>query len=120
MQHHTPYETKHSKYSEVNGQMRKDRVQQLKTGLEKQSSFFQKHSSESESNTVASYEVAKLIAENMKPLVDGEFVKKVLNDRRRYCMPIKRKVIRQYQSFCQNRDKKNRRHVGGCETSSNG
>jgi hypothetical protein len=72
------YETKHPKFREISGQMRMDEVHKLKLSLEKQSSLFQKGNIESEKNTRASYEVSRLIAENMKPFTDGDFVKKCL------------------------------------------
>ncbi|XP_077968766.1 general transcription factor II-I repeat domain-containing protein 2A-like [Styela clava] len=72
------YVTKHPKFSELDSQRRKDKIKQLKDSLEKQSSFFHKQHNETEQNIVASYEVAKLIAEHMKPFVDGEFVKECL------------------------------------------
>ena len=72
------YETKHSQFSEYRGQTRKDKINRLKLCLEKQCSIFQKQNTESEKNTQASYEVAKLIAKNMKPFTDGDFVKDCL------------------------------------------
>lgn len=72
------YETKHPTFSKFSGQIRKDEVHKLKLSLEKQSSMFQKGNIESENNTRASYEVSRLIAENMKPFTDGDFVKKCL------------------------------------------
>ena len=72
------YETKHSQFSEYRGQTRKDKINRLKLCLEKQCSIFQKQNTESEKNTQESYEVAKLIAKNMKPFTDGDFVKDCL------------------------------------------
>ena len=65
-------------FSEYRGQTRKDKINRLKLCLEKQCSIFQKQNIESEKNTQASYEVAKLIAKNMKPFTDGDFVKDCL------------------------------------------
>ena len=72
------YETKHSQFSKYRGQTRKDKINHLKLCSEKQCSIFQKQNTESEKNTQASYEVSKLIAKNMKPFTDGDFVKDCL------------------------------------------
>ncbi|XP_032881422.1 general transcription factor II-I repeat domain-containing protein 2A-like [Amblyraja radiata] len=72
------YETRHPKFNEISGQARKHEVHNLKWGLENQSLMSKKKSVESERNTCASYAVSKLIAENMKPFNDGDFVKECL------------------------------------------
>ena len=62
------HETKHSKFSEYRGQTRKDKINRLKLCLENQCSIFQKQNTESQKNTQASYEVAKLIAKKHETL----------------------------------------------------
>ena len=87
------YETKHSKFSEYRGQTRKDKINRLKLCLENQCSIFQKQNTESEKNTQASYEVAKLIAKNMKPFTDGDFVKDCLMAVVEVICPEKKKLF---------------------------
>ncbi|XP_055490979.1 general transcription factor II-I repeat domain-containing protein 2A-like [Leucoraja erinacea] len=70
------YVTKHPKFSEIIGQARKHEVHNLKWSLANQ--MLKKQGVESERNTLASYAVSKLIAENMKPVTDGDFVKECL------------------------------------------
>ncbi|XP_052831802.1 general transcription factor II-I repeat domain-containing protein 2-like isoform X2 [Octopus bimaculoides] len=55
-----------------------DEVARLRNNLTKQSSFFVRKVEENERNTRASYEVSKLISENMKPFSDGKFFKRLL------------------------------------------
>jgi hypothetical protein len=108
------YETKHPKFSKFSGQMSKDEVLKLKLSLEKQSSVFQKGNIESEKNTRASYEVSRLIAENMKPFTDGDFVKKCLIAVVDIVCPEK-KTLFSNVSLCKNSYKTNRRNVRGYE-----
>ena len=72
------YNTKHKKYSELTGQLRKDKIAKLKANLLSQTSIFTKKVSENEKIVQVSYELSELIAKEMKPFSDGEFVKKCL------------------------------------------
>lgn len=72
------YESKHQKFRNLSGKIRIDEIHKLKLSLTNQSSLFTKHNTEAVNNTRASYAVSKLVAENMKPFTDGEFVKKCL------------------------------------------
>ena len=74
---------------------KKDKINRLKLCLEKQCSIFQKQNTESEKNTQASYEVAKLIAKNIKPFTDGDFVKDCLMAVVEVICPEKKKIILQ-------------------------
>ena len=64
------------KFRNLSVKIRIDEIHKLKLGLTNQSSLFTKHNTEAVNNTRASYAVSKLVAENMKPFTDGEFVKK--------------------------------------------
>ena len=72
------YESKHQNYMHITGEIRKEKINKLKSNLKQQSSMFARKNTENENNTIASYQVARLIAEDMKPFVDGEFVKKCM------------------------------------------
>ena len=73
------HQTRHEKgYHNFVGKARVEEVERLKKELKKQSSFFTRKVNESISNTRASYEVPKLIAEKMKPFCDGEFMKECM------------------------------------------
>ena len=49
------YETKHKKYSELTGQIRKDKIIKLKANLQSQTSIFTKQTSENEKKVQVSY-----------------------------------------------------------------
>ena len=70
------YETKHSRYSEITGQARRDKIVKLKSNLRSQSSTFIKKVVGTENIVEASYELSDLIAKEMKPFSDGEFLKR--------------------------------------------
>ena len=72
------YETKHKTYSEITGQIRKDKIIKLKANLQSQSSIFTKKVSDNEKSVQLSYELSELIAQDMKPFSDGEFIKKCI------------------------------------------
>ena len=72
------YETKHKTYSELTGQLRLDKIIKLKANLQSQSSIFTKQVSENEKAVQVSYELSKLLAQEMKPFSDGEFIKKCM------------------------------------------
>jgi hypothetical protein len=75
------YDTKHaSSYDKFEGQFRKDKVSELKTKLSGQQLIFKNMSAQSESLAKASYAVAKIIANKSKPFLDGEFLKKCLEN----------------------------------------
>ena len=69
------YETCHSKYKEYVGERRKLKIKNLKSGFEQQTNFFKKKQEESESVTKAALVVNSLIAKQMKPFTDAEFIK---------------------------------------------
>ena len=52
------YDTKHSNFSKFVGQARKDKLNRLKDSWKQQSSVFQKKTTDSKNNTLASYRVA--------------------------------------------------------------
>ena len=60
------------------GQARKDKLDQLKDNLKQQSSVFQKQTIDSKNNTLVSYRVAQIIAEEKRAFTDGEFAKKCM------------------------------------------
>ena len=72
------YDTKHSNFSKFVGQARKDKLDRLKDNLKQQSSVFQKQTTDSKNNTLASYRVAQIIVEEKRAFTDGEFAKKCM------------------------------------------
>ena len=71
-------DTKHSNFSKFVSQARKDKLDPLKDNLKQQSSVFQKQTTDSKNNTLASYRVAQIIAEEKRAFTDGEFAKKCM------------------------------------------
>ena len=70
------YDTKHSDFSKFVGQARKDKLDRLQDSLKQQSSVFQKQTTDSKNNTLASYRVAQIIsADDKKAFTDREFAK---------------------------------------------
>ena len=72
------YDTKHSNFSKFVGQARKDKLDRLKDSLKQQSSVFQIQTTDSKNNTLASYRIAQIIAEEKKAFTDGEIAKKCM------------------------------------------
>ena len=70
------YDTKHSNFSKFVGQAKRDKLDRLKDSLKKQSSVFRRQTTDSKNNTLASYRVAFIIAEDKRAFTDGEFAKK--------------------------------------------
>ncbi|XP_076054348.1 general transcription factor II-I repeat domain-containing protein 2-like [Oratosquilla oratoria] len=57
---------------------RKDAIVRLSGNLQKQTSLFRKQNSEAEKVMCTSYEVSCIIAHQMKPFADGDFIKECL------------------------------------------
>ena len=70
------YDSKHSRFSEITGQIRRDKIVKLKSNLRSQSSTFIKKVVGTENIIEVSYELSDLIAKEMKPFSDGEFLKR--------------------------------------------
>ncbi|CAI9715290.1 transcription factor II-I repeat domain-containing 2-like [Octopus vulgaris] len=65
------YETHHCEnFRTFAGQARKDEIEQLKSSFGKRTSFFKNRKGENVANTIASCEVSKRIAQEMKPFTD--------------------------------------------------
>lgn len=74
------YQTQHAaKFDEYNGQLRKDRIQSLKTALSRQQTLFTKVSKDVEYVVKASFEISEIIARKLKPFSDGEFIKQCID-----------------------------------------
>ena len=71
------YDTKHSNFSKFVRQAVKDKLDRLKDSLKQQSYVFQKQTTDSKNNTLASYRVAQIIAEEKRAFTDKEFAKNV-------------------------------------------
>ena len=56
----------------------KTKLDQLKDSLKQQSSVFQKQTTDLKNNTLVSYRVAQIIAEEKRAFIDGEFTKKCM------------------------------------------
>lgn len=73
------YDTKHGDiYSTLQGQSRKDKIEDLKKNLSKQQNVFKTITHQSVSAVEASYAVSHMIAKAMKPFAEGDFVKDCL------------------------------------------
>ncbi|KAI7790569.1 general transcription factor II-I repeat domain-containing protein 2 [Triplophysa rosa] len=72
------YETKHQSFKSYTGVERKQKVKPLEATLSAQQQQFFRANKAQENSTLASYEVAHLIAQHGKPFTDGEFVKECL------------------------------------------
>ena len=74
------YHTKHSdKFDTYTGQLRNDKVTELRKGLTNQQCLFTKANATAEEATHASYTVSEILAKHLRPFKDGEFVKDCLN-----------------------------------------
>ncbi|XP_066980426.1 general transcription factor II-I repeat domain-containing protein 2-like [Macrobrachium rosenbergii] len=70
------YETHHEeKYHHLQGQLRKEKINELLTGLKKQQSAFTRIREVSDAAVKASYLIANELVQASKPFSDGEFVK---------------------------------------------
>lgn len=72
------YETKHQSFESYTDAERDQKVKQLAAALSAQQQQFFRANKAQENSTLASYEVAHLIAWHGKPFTDGEFVKECL------------------------------------------
>lgn len=72
------YEQHPSKYDNIDGLMREEKLKELKLGLKKQQLMFSKVMQESETAVHASYVLSELIAKHSKPFTDGDFIKECL------------------------------------------
>ena len=87
------HETKHKAVSEFKGLERKEKLEKLKSSMEKQQRTFVQRSAENVNNTKASYAVSSLIAKKMKPFTDGEFVKDCLMEVVQIVCPEKKSLF---------------------------
>ena len=70
------YESKHAAtYDELQGELRKNKIEKLKKNLSSQRNLFFKQSSEMSQFTSASCKVAQFIAKSSRPFSDGDFLK---------------------------------------------
>lgn len=74
------YETKHSnsKYAELKGQNRKEKVLFLEKSLKSQRQIFTKQKHENEAAVRASFKIAHVLAKSGKPFTDGQMIKKCI------------------------------------------
>ncbi|XP_030613825.1 general transcription factor II-I repeat domain-containing protein 2 [Archocentrus centrarchus] len=72
------YETKHQTYASYTGAEREHKVKQMAASLLAQQQYFFRANKAQENATVASYEIAQLIAQHGKPFSDGDFIKQCL------------------------------------------
>jgi hypothetical protein len=90
------YESKHSKtYSNFTGQLRKDKVNDLKNKLTNQQNLFKTASKNSESVVKASFEISKILTKHLKPFADGELVKECLMVVADILFPDKKQLVSQ-------------------------
>uniref|UniRef100_A0AAQ4RIH8 SPIN-DOC-like zinc-finger domain-containing protein n=1 Tax=Gasterosteus aculeatus aculeatus TaxID=481459 RepID=A0AAQ4RIH8_GASAC len=72
------YETKHPTFTSYTAAEREDKVQHMAANLQAQQQYFYPANNTQENATIASYEVAQLIARRGKAFSDGDFVKQCL------------------------------------------
>ena len=68
------FETKHKKYESCTGAEREQKVKQMTATLQGQQKCFLRANKAQENATVASYEVAQLLAQHGKAFTDGDFI----------------------------------------------
>ena len=90
------YCTKHSaSYDSIVGQLRVDRMHQLKKSLSKQQEVFHGYRKDTESVTKLSFKISEAIAEKGKPYSDGEFIKNCLEIFTTNVSPEKKNLVEQ-------------------------
>ena len=72
------YEQKHDKIYELSVDERKAKLQLLKAGLNAQQNVFQRATGEATAVVNASMRISHIIAKQMKPFTDGEYIKECL------------------------------------------
>ncbi len=72
------YETKHQSFKSYTGAERDQKVKQLSAALLAQQQHFFRANKAQENSTLASYEVAHLMARHGKPFTEGELIKECL------------------------------------------
>lgn len=72
------YESKHAKFAEFSGELRKFKINNLRKQLTGEQNIFAKVTSHGEAATKASFKVAHLIASSSRPFTDGDFVKQCM------------------------------------------
>ncbi|KAL0973590.1 hypothetical protein UPYG_G00206600 [Umbra pygmaea] len=88
------YETHHSeKYDGLQGQLRREKINELLAGLRKQQSTFIRSREVSEAAVKASYLIASEIALASKPYSDGDFVKRCMMKAAELVCPEKRQAF---------------------------
>ncbi|MBN3322622.1 GTD2A protein, partial [Atractosteus spatula] len=76
LEHH--YSSNHAKLNELGGQMRLDKINALQRSLESQQAAFTRPRCDRDNVIQTSYVVSELIAEKLRPHVEGEFVKECM------------------------------------------
>ena len=73
------YESKHSSIENMNGELRKEKIQHLKKALACQQIVYQNVQNKADNIVGASFLITEKIAKHFKPYSDGEFVKECLS-----------------------------------------
>ena len=90
------YCTKHSaSYDSIVGQLRVDKMHQLKKSLSKQQEVFHGYKKDTELVTKLSFKISEAIAEKGKPYSDGEFIKNCLEIFTTNVSPEKKNLVEQ-------------------------
>jgi len=72
------YDQKHNAMKELSVSERKAKLSILKEGLLAQQNVFQKQAAQSNAVVTASFRISNIIAKNMKPFTDGDYIKECL------------------------------------------
>jgi len=88
------YETQHAaKFDQVQGQLRKDKIESLQKALLGQQTLFTKVTKDVECVVKASFLISEIIAKKLKPFSDGDFVKECIDVAVDCICPEKKKLF---------------------------
>ena len=88
------YETKHAeKFDSIQGQLRSDKVADLKKALQSQQLVLNRHNVESELSVKVSYIILKKIASKSKPFSEGEFIKECIESAAEVLCPAQKHLF---------------------------
>jgi hypothetical protein len=88
------FTSRHADHQKIDGQLRKDEIQNLKKNLDAQQQMFNKQRTQHHSIVKASFVVSEKIAKHCKSFGEGEFIKECLMDVASIICPEKKKYFK--------------------------
>ena len=85
--------SKHSHYDKFIGQVRTDKIENMKTSITSQQTLFVKCNKDSENILRASFIISSKIAKKSKPYSDGEFLNECISEIVEILVPEKKSII---------------------------